>query len=125
MTLVIRDEQMAVFKVLEAENFATRIAARLRLVAPEKSGALGEARLRAFVRAGVEKAAECNIQTERDVAGLIELVLGLSDTFDLRGELAWVDAILSRKLVPPTVRFERITARHASLGSNGDYVAES
>jgi hypothetical protein len=77
--LVIRDEQLAVFRNAALEGFSERLIPRLRSSLPSRS----EADLRAEIFKGARYALQFGIVSERDLARYIEIVVlhmgGFSD----------------------------------------------
>jgi hypothetical protein len=75
-------------------SFERRVAAWLDDRYPERVRPMGEARVLALIRQGVEKASGHGIHTEQDVAVFLGLMVRWGADFDQRDEGAWAAAVL-------------------------------
>jgi hypothetical protein len=105
--LMIRNEQMAVFKSHLENRFKNRLAIHVYTHFPAKCQYFGEERVQAAIHSGVERAKGYGIVSERDIAKYVHLVFAFHEEFDCDPELPWAARILKDEtLVGPSTRME-------------------
>ena len=89
----IRKEQVGAFREESIRDFEQQMLDHLQRCFPERWPALGEARARELIRAGIARAARHGIDSEGDVCKLVDLMLVFGADFDER--CAWAKDIWS------------------------------
>jgi hypothetical protein len=111
--LVIRDEQMAMFRQIALRRFEDRLFERLRETRPQLLAAHGEAALRGLIRQGRERAQGYGISKRHDIERYIDLMLELGADFDRDGAHPWARELLEYPNVAATVRLDWLCERAA------------
>jgi hypothetical protein len=98
--LTIRKEQMNVLSAYMGQAFEERIIRHIRQNFPDQYKQLGdtdarEDNLRKLIRQGIERARRYGIESERDAARFVELMIRIGPTFEELPEYAWAKAVLS------------------------------
>lgn len=106
--MIIRKDQTDGFRQQMAKSFEDRMVAHLRAAFPQETQHLDEAALRADIRNGVTRAAQYNIETERDVARFIDLMFLVRRDFDQSPETPWARPILTDKASSAENRVRRL-----------------
>jgi len=120
--LVIRREQLEVFEERALREYEDRLCARLLEQYPEEAGMLGEERLRMLVQDGVSRSARYGLESERDVALFIDLMLFLGPRFDEDPRLSWASNILNDEfIIDPGLRIDTLHEQAIRFLSAGDH----
>jgi len=90
--LHIRKEQMEVFDAYMLELFVEKMLVHVREVFPEQTKDKSKDELRALVEDGIKRASAYDINEERQVALLIDLMIGIGRDFEKRKP--WIERIL-------------------------------
>ena len=107
--LTIRKEQMAVFREPAINAFVKVVIAHLNKDFPDKCKELGEPKVHAMVRYGIQRAASYRITTEGDVRRYVDLMFRFGSDFDQDPKLPWASSILNNKaLANPTTKVDRL-----------------
>lgn len=109
--MIIRKEQSDAFRQQLTQSFEDRVAAHLRTTQPTETQHLEEPALRADIRAGMTRAAQYGIETERDVARFIDLMFRLRRDFDTSPETPWARPILLDKASSADNRLRRLNVK--------------
>jgi hypothetical protein len=117
VTVIVRREQIAVFRAEAQRQFAERMRAYIAEEYPRHYETLGEEGTKALVQKGIEKAVQHDIDTEGATAVLIELMVEFGDKLERSPERAWAEKILAEPGVPGQVKVKAIRERfEASTG---------
>ena len=106
--MIIRKEQSDAFRQQMTQSFEDRVAVHLRATQPDATQHLDEHALRADIRAGMTRAAQYSIETERDVARFIDLMFRVRRDFDTSPETPWARPILLDKASSADNRLRRL-----------------
>jgi hypothetical protein len=106
--LVIREQQMEVFRKLMRDQFYERAVTALSNSFPSAAATRGPDGMLALVRLGVARTREYGIKTEADVMFYLELMLTFGDNFDGRRECAWMRKILKRSYMSGPQKVQEI-----------------
>jgi hypothetical protein len=99
----IRPEQMQAFVNVQMSGFEDRMLVHVEKFFPQHFTALGEEHARELVRYGIERAAQYDLVSERDVCKMVDLMLALGP--DMEQKYPWIHERLSDSSVPePTAR---------------------
>jgi len=109
--LVIRQEQMEILSRQRRQQFEERLLEHLKQVMPERCQELGDDRLRAEIRYGIERAMSYDIAAERDVASYLAVMLRFGRDFDQSPERPWVQSILTDRTSSAENRLRRLRWR--------------
>src|SRR5262245_14422117 len=113
--LVIRKEQVAVFRADAQRRFAAGMQAYIAAEFPGRYQALGDEGTRLLIQKGIEAGERHGIDTEGATAVLIELMLDFGARFERSPDRAWAERILARPDLPGQVKVaavrERLTER--------------
>ena len=113
--LVIRTEQVAVFRADAQRRFAERMRAYIAEEYPARYQTLGDEGTRQLIQKGIEAGERHGIDTEGATAVLIELMLDFGERFERTPDRAWAERILARPDLPGQVKVtavrERLTER--------------
>lgn len=121
--LKIREEQLETFSKSELRRFVQRAAAHLRERAPERFVEKTAGEVEALAGVAVDQARAHGILSERDLVGLLELLVAVNGIDDLEGarrRFPWMDAILSDGWIPPARKVEMIRKRAASEATDDE-----
>lgn len=113
--LIIRDEQMAVFRAEVDRRFAERIKVHITHEYPQHAAALGEARLDALIQRGIEAKARLGIAGDRAVVTLIALMVEFGERFERSPERGWAEGMLAERALPGDVKVSAIRARFDAM----------
>jgi hypothetical protein len=103
---------MAALEHSALAQYQARLCERLFALYPEEAGALGAAGVATLVADGQAQAASYDIDSERDVALFVDLMLFLGAGFDSDPGLPWAAEILSDELIlDPGLRIDTLHAR--------------
>jgi hypothetical protein len=115
--LVVRKEQMVVFRAEAWKRFAERMRTYIAEEHAARYRALGEEGTKQLVQKGIEKAARHRIETEGPTAVLIELMLEYGERLERSPERTWAEKILGRPELPGEVKVAAVRDRlEASSG---------
>lgn len=115
--LVVRKEQVAVFRTDAEKRFAERMRAYLAEEYPARCAALGAEGTKQLVWKGMETAGRYGIDTEGPdsaTVGLIELMVEWGERLERSPERAWAERILAEPDVPGSVRVTAVRERFAA-----------
>src|SRR6516164_299562 len=108
--LVIRAQQMEVLGAYMAAAFEKDCVALLRRDYPEITRDAPDDELRAFVRDGIERAAQYGIDTVSNVQRWLDLMMRLGAHFDEDPRCAAVQAALAKDALPAEARLDEAMA---------------
>lgn len=94
--LVLRQSQIEVFSILEAQKFEDWMVSHLQRFFPLRCATLGNGKLRETIRRCTARAANHGIRTKRDVCKFVDLVIVLGEDFDSGEPANWASKILSK-----------------------------
>ena len=106
--LTITHAQLRAMRDATRAAFMSRTVAHLRRRFPERTAPVTDARLGAFIQAGIERAMRYEIVGEADVRRYVEYMLIYGARFDTDPNLRWAGRILRRKDIGPTRRMDLI-----------------
>lgn len=109
--LVIRQEQMEILSRQRRQQFEERLLEHLKQVMPERCQDIGDDRLPAEIRYGIERAMSYDIAAERDVASYLAVMLRFGRDFDQNPERPWVQSILTDRTSSAENRLRRLRWR--------------
>jgi hypothetical protein len=113
--LIVRKEQVAVFRADAQRRFAERMRAYIAEEHPRRYEALGEEGTKQLVQKGIETAAQYGIDAEGPTAVLIELMVSFGEKLERSPDRAWAEKILANPSLPDQVKVsavrERLTER--------------
>lgn len=113
----MRPEQEQAFSQAAVQRFEDRMVTHLGKFFPEQCDALGEADTRAAIREGIQRAAQYDIISERDVCKFTDLMFAFGRRFDEDSKLPWARQVLADPAHPnATVKTNRLydaALRHA------------
>lgn len=113
--LLIRREQMAAFQTEVERHFAERVEAHIAHSYPKHARALGEARLRALVKTGLEARTRLGIVGDGTAVTFIELMVEFGERFERAPERAWAEQMLADEALPGDVKVRAIRARFDAM----------
>ena len=93
--LVIRDDQMEVFKDHMAKRFENQMIQHVTLYFPEDCKALGQEKVREVIVYGLNRAETYDLLLEYDVSRYINLMFTFGRDYDV--DVAWAAGILGDK----------------------------
>ncbi|MBW2247057.1 MAG: hypothetical protein JRF62_07615 [Deltaproteobacteria bacterium] len=93
--LIIREEQMEVFRKYMCRQFENRMVLHLSKYFPEECKALGEQRVRNTIRYGIERAKTYGIVIQNDVGRYTNLMFTFGRDFDKDPTLPWAGEVLN------------------------------
>jgi hypothetical protein len=94
--LVIRQEQIEVFRQYVFRQFEDRVFAHFAAVFPQEFNKLGETGAREIIRAGIDRAGNYGFVSEYDMARYIELMFMVGEDFDENSDRSWAAEILNQ-----------------------------
>lgn len=107
--LIIRQNQLDLFDKRAGHEYEERLHTRLWKRYPEEAHALGEQPLRNLIRRGVSRSKQYGLESERDVALFVDLMLFLGPRFDQDPGLPWVSEILNDEyIIDPGLRIDTL-----------------
>lgn len=109
--MIIRQQQMDVFREYVLRDYETRMLAHVRELFPETVDEFGEEETRAIIRDGVATAAAYGIENEQDTGQFLVLMFLHSFEFDRDGALPGAYQILTRPGLRPDQRLELLWRR--------------
>lgn len=111
--LVIREDQLAAFRLAAKERFVDDTAAHLRQHYPAPCAALGpEAQVRAFVRRGMTSAAKHGIEGWGGQTLYLELLVQFGEHLERSPLRQWSKNILENPDLPGDAKAEVLRDRH-------------
>lgn len=125
--LIIRKEQMEVFRANMRKSFENEALDYARENFPGDCDVLGEAQTRIVIDLGIDRAAEHGFDTKGDVCDYIMLMFALGSYFDEDPQLPWTAEILEdSSLLSPSDMMEKLYAEASDYlkkvsGDNGVY----
>ncbi|HOA94157.1 MAG TPA: hypothetical protein PK072_11915 [Quisquiliibacterium sp.] len=106
--LTITEAQIRAMRAATRAAFAGRAVAHLRRRFPARTAPVEDARLRAFVDLGIDRARRYGIVGEADVLRYLEYMLIYGARFDTDPRFAWAGEILRRAGLGPSRRMDLI-----------------
>ncbi len=109
--LVIQKSQMeAITQSLQTlpPDFEERMIEHLRTIFRDKLSSTNDDELSAIIQSGIIRAEYYSISTERNIALLIDLLVGVSEDFDTAEQTRWIRSILDEEQFSEDVRIELI-----------------
>jgi hypothetical protein len=118
--LVIRREQMEVFRRLAREQFENQMSDHLRKFFPAQLAHLDDRQLSVCITRAIDRAAGYGLTTRRSCGHFLNLAATFGWDFDTREENAWIGDWLSNpELGPPASRLLHVAERCKSLLRSG------
>lgn len=112
--LTIRDEQIATFEVQAKQRFETKLVRHIANCYPEEYAQIavqgGEKQVRQLIRDSVSRAGGYGINTERALAGFIDLVVCFGLGFESLQEMEWAKEILADDSLGGPTKIEMVFA---------------
>jgi hypothetical protein len=118
--LVVRKEQVAVFRAEAQRRFAERMRAHIAEEYPAHHAALGDEGTRQLIQKGIAAAERHGIDAEATggptgaTAGLIELMVEFGERLERSPERPWAEKMLAHLDVPGSVRVTAVRERFAA-----------
>lgn len=109
--LIIRREQMEVFRRAAAQRFERELLGDLRRGYPERFHEMGEEGVLLLIRETEKRGAVHGIVAERDLATLAELDLVYGAPFERHKGCEWAGALLRDQSLTPSARLALILDR--------------
>jgi len=98
--LMIRREQFSAFSKSEVRKFEDWMVVHLTKFFPRQCRALGEAKLRAEIQLGIQRAAGHGLKVKRDVCKYIDVMFALGRDFDTDVRFPWALQMLNQQTTP-------------------------
>lgn len=115
--LVVRKEQVAVFRAEARKRFAERLRAYIAEEYPTRYQALGDDGTKQLVQKGIEAAERHGIDTDGATAVLVELMVEFGERLERSPDRAWAERILAQPELPGQVKVSALRERlSASTG---------
>jgi len=111
--MVIRRQQMEVFRHHMVEQFLDRMLVHVRSTFAEQTREVSDDGLRQTIRAGIDQAAQYGVTDEADVQRYLKYVFAYGSDFATAPRTAWAGDILRAVNVNGTQKMERLG--HAEL----------
>ena len=111
--LQIRKEQIAAFEKVMRQKFEDRTVAHIAEEFPEEHQLMldkdgGDAKVRALVWEGVERAAGYGITSEEPTTLYIDLMMGIAPDFDVQADMDWAREVLEDPDLPEDAKMDLI-----------------
>jgi hypothetical protein len=106
--LTIRKEQEDLFREAASQRFIQRASEHLKKSFGPQCKVLGDGKLRAFIRLGVQRADRWDVTTSRNVCIYLDVMMTLGIDFDRDPRLPWIRRILGSQSATETVRIDRL-----------------
>ncbi len=116
--IVIRDEQMAVLRRLPLTQFENALVRHFTDHYPRECREAGRESVLAWVRLGIDRAAERDLDTQRTVAAWLGVMMMLGSHFDVDPQFRWTAEKIAN--VTPESAWDEVQALHAAAV---DYLA--
>jgi hypothetical protein len=123
--LIIRKEQVAVFRAEARRRFVDRMCAYIAAEHPAPYQAMGDHGIQQLVQKCIEKAASHGIEREGPTAVLIELMLEYGERLERSPERAWAEKILANAELPDSVKVAAVRDRFAAVADGRRVVMAS
>src|ERR1700730_11831582 len=92
-SMIIRQEQSQALEESLRQKFEDDMMAHLRSRYPQRCESYDDKRLRAFVRTGIDRAAERQLTSTYDVSVFVTLMMALHPAFDENPDFAWASEL--------------------------------
>ena len=114
--LTIRSEQMDALSAYMIARFERDMVNHIAQAFPKQFAEAGDAGTRKLVHDGIAKAASYGVQSERNVALFIDLMVAIGPTFDHDDRFPWVRQVLQDPDRPEQTKLDMIydRMRHAA-----------
>ena len=109
--LIIRTERTFVLSEDARQKWEQRMLRYIETSFPSRYRDLEEAGARLLIHRAVKKGAQFGIDTERDVAGLLELMICFGEDFELSPDRAWANRMIANGQAPPELRVALMRGR--------------
>ena len=106
--LVIRKQQMDVFRNYEIKKFEDRMVLHLRSGFPEQTKTIPEQALREMILTGIDKAESYKVTDEVDVERFLECIMRYGSDFDTDPNISWAAEILRDESFTGTEKMNQI-----------------
>ena len=106
--LIIRNDQMDVFRDYMREQFVTRMVLHMRDTFPDRTEEVEDRRLRKVAHLGLKKAQRYGIGLEDDIRRLIEFLVIYGPRMDVKDTTAWMGDILRRSDIDGSTKMDLI-----------------
>jgi hypothetical protein len=117
--LLIRNEQMDVFRRQAIARFQDRMSAHLVATFPARYQSMPERDIQEFIRRGVKKGDRCEVKTEDAVRILLEMMTTFGEEFERSPDPTWIHEILAHPRLPGSLKVELIQDRFDDLIRGG------
>ena len=117
--LLIRNEQMDVFRRQAITRFEDQMVAHLVKTYPALYQSMPERDIQAFIRRGVEKGGRFGVNTEDAVRILLEMMTTFGEEFERSPDPSWIQEILAHPRLPDSLKVELIQDRFGDLIRGG------
>lgn len=107
--LIIRNEQLEVFRQYALVQFINNMAQYLRVTYSQQTSSLSEAELQSEIRAGIKHAAKYNVRFQYDVQQFLSQRMEFGADFDTKPETAWMAEILNDEGLSPTEKMDALS----------------
>ncbi len=109
--LTIRKEQMEALSADRLRSFENQMVKHIAGAFPAKFRQIGEVETRTLIHEGIAKAATYAIESERNVALFIDLMVAISPGFDHDDGSSWMQPILQHPEMPEQTKLDMIYDR--------------
>jgi hypothetical protein len=126
--LIIRREQMEVFRLARERRFEERALAHLKDHLPERCAVLGDAAVRETIRNALGKARHYGFEEEYDILRLLNLMYTLGFEFDSDARYPWARETLEMPDLRPRARMDLLvqqamdTLRPSAAAEQSDWL---
>jgi len=109
--LIIRDEQLALFRGARIKRFVDDLVRHLAAEYPLHCNGMKKSAIREFVHRTLSAAAKLRIDTEGAIAVLAELRLIYGENFERAPDREWIRNILAHSTLPGYLKVEAVQDR--------------
>jgi hypothetical protein len=113
--LVIRKEQMEVFKKAEIEYFENRMLKHLRSVFPIQTKIINDDELLKLIQVGINNSQKYGIKMEWDIRRYLECSVLYGWDFDENQKTKWATEILSDQSIDGKIKMDKIEQFDANV----------
>ncbi len=106
--LIIRKEQMDLFRAAMRKRFETRMVEHIRQTFPERTRDVSDERIYNAVQESMRKAESFGIELEDDIRRFIEYLVIYGTQLDIKEDIRWLGEILRREDLNGTEKMDMI-----------------
>jgi hypothetical protein len=106
--MIIRKEQMEIFRKIAAQDFENEMVEHLRSRFSEKLKSMENTVLRSLIQSGIDQAKEYKVEKRRDVRRYLECMIQYGVDFDRNKKTLWAVSILNDQGLSGTLKMNRI-----------------